>query len=531
MFDLLIKGGLILDGSGRPGFWADLGLQAGRIQAVGDLAGAPAGEVLEITGLAVAPGFIDLHSHADWTIALLPTADSLVHQGFTTVLMGQCGHSLAPLLPGTREEVIASLEPRRRPTPWERWSTFPSYLDFLDDLGPAVNLLPLVGQGTVRAGVMGFRSGPASAQELTAMVGLVEEALAAGAWGLSTGLIYPPGCYAGTAELIALARPVGRAGGLYCSHLRSEGRGFLEALAEAAAIGRASGARVQVSHLKASWPANWPKMAPALDFIDRVRAEGLDLWADAYPYLAGSTSLRSILPAWALEGGQEPALARLADPDCRARMAEDMIQGGFLQDGDWSRILLTKPWGRPDLSGRFVAEAAAGRPPVEFIFDLLRDCRLDAGMIVFIISEENLRAVLTHPAVLIGTDATVLPLAGRLAQGLPHPRTFGTTARLLGHYVREEKLLTLAEAVAKLTGRAAARLGLADRGLIEPGRVADLVVLDPQAIADQGDYQRPFRHPAGVSHVLVGGTPVLRQGRLTGARPGRVIRFIPSCGQ
>jgi len=527
MFDFLIQNGVVIDGSGAPAFRADVGIRGDRIVEFLPPGNGKAAKALDAGGQVVAPGFIDLHSHGDFTLPACPSADSLIHQGVTTAVVGQCGFSLAPLLPRTREEVIASLETRKYPIPWEEWTDFGSYLDFMDRLRPAVNVVPLVGQGTVRAGVMGFASGPATPARMEEMQAEVCKAMEQGAWGVSTGLVYPPGSYASTEELTELVRgTAGRLRGFYFTHLRGEGHTLLQAVEEAVRIGRETGAAVQIGHLKAGWPANWDKQARALEMIEEARKEGLDIQADVYPYLAGATSLKSLLPDWAQEGGKEATLLRLKDPVLRRRMAADMQEEGFGRGASWDRIRISRAGRRPEYAGRFVSELSsnAGRRPEEWVFDALVENDLDMGMITFMMSEENLRAALRHPAVMIGSDSTVLAAQGPLAQGAPHPRTFGTFPRVLGRYVREEKVLSLEEAVRKMSGLPARRLGLEDRGLLRPGGRADLVVFDPAAVQDRATYENPFQYPAGISHVICNGFPVLAEGRATGARPGRVLR-------
>lgn len=526
MFDLLIKNGQVIDGSGGPPFRGDIAIQGESIAAVLSPGKAEAARVLDVGGQAVAPGFIDMHSHGDFTLPACPSADSLVHQGVTTAVVGQCGFSLAPLLSSTRPEVITSLESRKYPIPWEKWSDFESYLDFMDSLPLAVNVVPLVGQGTIRAGVMGFVSGRADSSQMSNMQEQLEKAMEQGAWGISTGLIYPPGSYASTEELVELVRTGGRLKGFYFTHLRSEGEGLLQAVAEAVRIGWETGAPVQIGHLKAGWPANWKKQAEALKLIEQARKAGLDIHADVYPYLAGATSLKSILPEWGQEGGKNATLRRLKDPGVRQKMIADMKREGLGRDSSWDRIRISRSGLRPEYAGRFISELASrdGKSPEEWVFDALLESDLDMGMITFMISEENLKAALGHPAIMIGSDSTVLSTEGPLAQGAPHPRTFGTFPRVISRYVREEKILSLEKAVSKMSGLPASRLGLTDRGFIRPGGKADLVIFDPHAIQDEATYESPFRYPAGISYVFCNGLPVLADGRKTGAHPGRVLR-------
>ena len=427
MFDLQIKNGKVIDGCGGPSSWADIAIQGDRIVEVLPPGKAEAVQDLDAQGLVVAPGFIDMHSHGDFTLPACPSADSLIHQGVTTAVVGQCGFSMAPLLPLTRAEVIISLETRKYPVPWEKWTDFGSYLDFMDSLPLTINVVPLAGQGTIRAGVMGFVSGRANNSQMEKMQAEVRKAMEQGAWGVSTGLVYPPGSYAPTEELVELVSPAGRLKGFYFTHLRNEGHTLLQAVAEAIRIGRETGAAVQIGHLKAGWPANWDKQAKALEMIEQAGKEGLDIYADVYPYLAGATSLKSLLPDWAQEGGKDATLRRLKDPFARRRMSAGMKEGGFGREASWDRIRISRSGLRPEYAGCFVSELAsrAGQPPEEWVFDALLESDLDMGMITFMMSEENLKAALRHPAVMIGSDSTVLSTEGPLAQGSPIPAPSG----------------------------------------------------------------------------------------------------------
>jgi N-acyl-D-amino-acid deacylase len=351
------------------------------------------------------------------------------------------------------------------------------------------------------------------------------KALEAGAIGISTGLVYPPGSYASTEELIELTRPVGQRRGFYFSHIRGEGQSLTEAVAEAIRIGRETGCAVQISHLKATWPPNWEKQARAVRMIEQARLEGLDVNADVYPYLAGSTSLKSGLPQWAQEGGKGVILERLTESGTRHKIVEDMKKEGLFQDGAWDKILISRSTRRPDYAGRYVADMAAeaGELPEEWVLDALVETELDPSMVLFSISEANLKTALQNPAVMIGSDSSTIPAHGPLAEGVPHPRTFGTFPRVLARYVREEGVLSLEEAVHKMTGLSANKLRLSDRGLIKAGLKADLVVFDPKTIRDRATYEDPFHYPAGISHVICNGTLVIADGQPTGARPGRVL--------
>jgi N-acyl-D-amino-acid deacylase len=379
---------------------------------------------------------------------------------------------------------------------------------------------------------MGFARREPTGDELKRMQHLLEEALEAGAWGLSTGLIYAPGSYATTDEIAALAAVSTHGPAIYASHIRGEGALLLDAVAEAIEVGRRARLPVQISHLKAAGRPNWGKVVRALEMIDAAVAEGLDVQADVYPYTASSTTLRTLLPDWALEGGVEAMGARLRDAETRARIRRDLAAppaGQSLLDRiGWDNILVSYCERRKDAEGRRLSEiaAAAGVDPLDAALDLIRDDGAKAYMILFQLDEADLRRVLLHPRVMIGSDGSALAPYGELAAGRPHPRSYGTFPRVLGEYVREQRLLPLAQAIHKMTGLPAERLGLRDRGVVRVGARADLVVFDPRRVADEATYETPHRYPLGIEQVVVNGRFVIRDGEHTGSLPGRVLRML-----
>jgi N-acyl-D-amino-acid deacylase len=524
MPDVLIRGGTVLDGTGAPPRRADVAIAGDRIEAVELLPEAAATRVIDATGHAVAPGFIDMHSHADFVLPGLPTADSKVHQGFTLEVVGNCGASPAPLTAARRQDIIDTSALTVPPLAWD-WTTFRSYLDGLTRQGLSINVAPLVGHGTVRLVVMGPDDARPTPDQLRAMATEVRRAMDDGALGLSTGLIYAPGVYAGTDEIVALARAAGEAGGFYASHIRGEGDTLLPAIAEAIEVGRRAGVAVEVSHLKAAGRENWPKMAQAIDQIEAARAEGLDVTADMYPYPAGSTSLTALLPSWAHVGGRGPLLARLADPADCARLRAEMGGPGIARDAGWDSILIAGCPARTAYEGQTVARIAAGLgvPPAEAVLEILRQAQAEVDMVTFMMSEENVALGLGRPWVMIGSDGEGRAAEGPYGAGKPHPRNYGTCPRLLGHYVRDQRLLSLPEAIRKLTSLPADKLRLRDRGRLAPGALADVVVFDPATVADTATFAEPHRYPRGIPWVLVNGQPVIAAGRHTGSRPGRVL--------
>jgi N-acyl-D-amino-acid deacylase len=525
MFDLLIHNGWIVDGSGAPRYRGNVAVSGGRVAAIVRPGAVVASrQELDVSGCVVTPGFVDMHSHADMGLPILPTADSLVHQGITTVVTGNCGETRAPLLPETREAVIASMTSDDTPLPWS-WSSFESYLNHLRGIGLSLNMVPLVGQGTIRNGVMGYTSAAPNAKQMERMKAEVTRAMAEGAIGLSTGLIYPPGSYATTEELVELARPVGERGGYYFSHIRGEGHTLLEAVAEAIRIGRETGAAVEIGHFKAAGQVNWSKAVQALGLIDSARAEGLDVTMDMYPYVAGSSSLVSMLPEWAQEGGKAATLARLGDPVVRARMIEAMGSEGFFRIAAWETVLIAGCPRNPSYEGCYVGALAeeAGKSPYDWVFDALLETSLQIQMIMPYAGEENLRRQLVHPEMMVGTDSAVHATTGLLSSGYPHPRGYGTFPRILGRFVREEGVIPLEEAIHKMSGLPARKLRWADRGLLKDGYAADIVVFDPQTVIDCATFEKPHQYPEGIRHVLVNGQFVVRDGEHTGARPGQVL--------
>jgi N-acyl-D-aspartate/D-glutamate deacylase len=530
MLDVLILNGHVIDGSNKPGYQADIAIAGDRLVDIGPLGGTNAARVIDARGRVVTPGFIDMHSHADLSLLFAPQAESLVHQGITTVVTGQCGLSPAPLTKKNRRETLRAFKmiaPSMDRVPWDEMPTFDRFLESLEAKQLSVNVVPLVGQGMIRSAVMGYGAGPASKEQMQQMQGLLEEALDSGAFGLSTGLIYPPGSYTSTEELVGLVRPVGERQGLYFSHARGEAETLLDAYGEAIEIGRRTGAAVQISHFKAAGKENWDKASRALALLDRAHADGLDVSADMYPYLAGSTYLAALLPKWAAEGGVLGILKRLVLPWERRRIvgAWEAGEGAVVEEIEWDKILISGSR-KEDYVGHYVAELAAreGKDPPTWALDALLRTLGDLMMILFLMSEDNVRLQLSHPAMMIGTDGLGLATEGPLAAGKPHPRSFGTYPRVLGRYVRDEGILSLEEANWKASGFPAQKLGLPGRGLVKKGYKADLVVFDPEAILDRATYEEPQQHPAGIDCVLVNGQVVVEQGQQTTARPGEVIR-------
>jgi N-acyl-D-amino-acid deacylase len=531
VLDLKITGGQVIDGTGAPPRRADVGLTGDRITSIGDLAAEPAGRTIEAAGRTVTPGFIDMHSHSDWRLWGNRRAESKIRQGVTTEVVGNCGFSPAPVSDEFRSEMqgFALYLP---PGMDFSWRSVGEYLERYESEGIALNVAHLIGHGTLRLAAMGFaRRGP-TAREQAAMERMMDEAMGDGACGLSTGLIYAPGSYASTEEIVGIARRAGGRRGFYASHIRGEGATLLDAVAEAIRVGREGGLPAQVSHVKAAGRPNWGRVADALSLIDAARAQGQDVMADVYPYTASSTTLRTLLPDWVLEGGIDAMLERLSDPADRERIRRELTGGGegLLRGLDWSDIMVAYSPSRPDAQGRRIAEVAAARKqdPLDAAIELIVAEHGKGYMILFQLDEADLRRALVHPHVMIGSDGSSLAAEGPLAAGKPHPRSYGTFPRVLGRYAREERVLALETAVWKMTGLPARRLGLADRGVLAPGAKADVVVFDAATVADRATYEDPHRYATGIEHVLVNGRVVITDGEHTGALPGRLLRGVRS---
>lgn len=529
MFDIVIADVRIVDGTGSPWFHGWIGIKDGRIGCVGRGSPGRGRRVLRGKGLVACPGFIDIHGHSDLTLLLNPTADSKVHQGVTTEVIGNCGYSLAPVTEASLGELRAAAGRLGAEVEWD-WRGFGEYLRRLGR--PSINVVPLVGHGTVRLAVLGAEDRPPTPRELTEMGKLVEEAMAEGAFGLSSGLIYPPGCFAGTGELVALARKAAEHGGLYSTHVRGEGDTLVEAVEEAIRIGEEAGVRVQVSHHKAVGEGNWGKVRETLSLMEEARERGVDVACDVYPYAASSTTLTACFPPWAHRGGLGALLRRLRDPGAREEIRRSILgEGGwenFLRQGRWEHIRIS--WVRTEknraLVGKSLREIAelSGKEPFEALCDLVLEEEGDVSMVVFEISPQDVAYVLGHRLSCVGSDGSCLSPGGPLGQGKPHPRSYGTFPRVLARYAREQGLFPLEEAIRKMSSFPAGRLGLRDRGLIAPGFAADIVVFDPEEVADRASFADPHRFPAGIAYVFVNGEPVVEEGEHTGALPGAVLR-------
>ncbi|MGW4695868.1 N-acyl-D-amino-acid deacylase family protein [Kitasatospora cineracea] len=541
MADLLLRAATVVDGTGADRYRADVTVTDGRIDQIDriDRTGPrPTGHgltgrrTIDADGLVLAPGFIDMHAHSDLRLLLEPDHPSRITQGVTLEVLGQDGLSYAP----ADDTTLAAL--RRQLAGWNgdpadedfdwNWRTVAQYLDRLDTgsgSGVAVNTCYLVPHGTVRMLAMGWDNRPPTGPELARMQQLLDQSLADGAVGMSTGLTYTPGMYADTAELVALCTTVAARGGFHAPHQRSYGAGALEGYAEMVEISRRSGCPLHLTHATMNFGVNEGRAGQFLDLVDAALADGVDLTLDSYPYLPGSTTLAALLPSWSTEGGPEATLARLADPAARERIRADVEEHG--SDGchgvvtDWDTIQVSgvRHSALSAVVGKRISELAAaqGRTGTEVFLGLLRADQLGTTILQHVGHEENVRAIMRHPAHTVGSD-------GLLVGARPHPRAWGTFPRYLARYSRELGVLTLEQAVARMTGRPARRLGLDRRGLVRPGHHADLVLFDPDTVRDTATFDHPRQPAEGIRHVLVNGVPALTDGKPTGDLAGRALR-------
>jgi N-acyl-D-amino-acid deacylase len=526
--DILIRGGAVIDGSGAASVEADVAIAGDRIAAVGGDAGTwRAARVIDAGGLVVAPGFIDIKTHSDFTLPINPLAESKIRQGVTTEVIGHCGFSVAPALPGRvgmlRDYLSAS-------APWIDFRET-SFADYLDTFPPtSTNVGALVGHNTLRLMVMGLAARAAREDELGAMAALLEEALAAGALGLSTGLFTPPGRYAPTAEIVALAHVLRRHGGGYFTHLRDESAGVFEALDEAIGIGAAAGVHVQVVHVKLSGLDNWGRAGALLAALETARGRGVRIDCDQYPYTAASNPLKNLLPPWVQSDEVEEMMARLADPAARARIRTAIAETGLNNFGripDWDAIRISVSPHRPHYAGRTIAEIAReeGTEAVDCVCDYLIADRCATRVLVTSIGEEDVRTLIRSPAVCVGSDGNCVAPYGITGQGKPHPRFYGTFPRILGHYVRDLGLVPLPVAIHKMTGAPARALGLKERGLLRAGWFADVTIFDPGEFAERASYEDPHQYPASLATtVIVNGAVTVARAEHTGVRAGRLLR-------
>ncbi len=529
-YQLIIQNGHVYDGSGRTPVLADIAIDDNRIVAIGQLETATADNTIDAKGLAVAPGFINMLSWA--TVSLLEDgrSQSDIRQGVTLEVFGE-GWSMGPLNDAMRAEALEQQSDIKFDIPW---TTLGEYLEHLETRGISTNVASFVGATTIRIHELGREDRPPTASELEAMKALVRQAMREGALGVGSSLIYAPAFYADTTELIQLVSAAAEYGGSYISHMRSEGNTLLEAVDELIEISRSAGAAGEIYHLKAAGQENWSKLPQVFEKIEQARAEGVDIRADMYTYTAGATGLYAAMPPWVQEGGHDAWVQRLQDPDIRNRLIEEMRtptdewENLYLATGGPEDVILIdfRSEALKPLTGKTLAEVMAmrGTNAEETMMDLVIEDNSRVGAVFFLMSEDNVKAKIAQPWMGFGSDEGSYTNNGIFLKSSVHPRAYGTFARLLGHYVREEKVIGLSEAIRRLTSQPAQNLKLRDRGFIKPGYFADIVIFDPKTIMDHATYSEPHQYATGMQHVIVNGVVVLRDGEHTGALPGQVVR-------
>ena len=528
-YTVIIRGGTVYDGTGAPGIRADVGIRGDRIATIGDLSTEKAARVVDASGLAIAPGFINMLSWSTDSLLVDGKSQGELREGVTTQIFGE-GNSMGPLTPEMKTRAIEQMGDLKYEI---TWTTLSEYLRELEHRGVSQNVASYIGATTIREYVIGLEDKPPTPAQLDRMRALVRQEMEAGALGIGSSLIYAPAFYASTDELIELCKVAARYRGKYISHMRSEGNRLLEAVDELIRISREARIPAEIYHLKAAGQSNWPKMDQVIAKIETARRDGLKITADMYTYPAGATGLDASMPPWVLDGGYDAAYKRLADPAIRRKIAEairtpsDDWENLYRAAGSADRVLLVefKSDKLKPLTGKTLAEAARlrGEDPVDTIMNLVLEDRSRVGTVYFMMSEDNIRKEIALPWVSFGSDASSMAPEPPFTNSSAHPRAYGNFARVLGKYVRDDKVLTLEDAVRKLSGLPAANLELDHRGFLQPGMFADVVVFDPATIADRATFENPHQYAVGVRHVFVNGTQVIQDGAHTGARPGRAL--------
>lgn len=537
MFSIVIKNGHVVDGTGKLGFDADIGIKDGRIIKIGRITKAQGERIIDASGFVVCPGFIDTHTHSDIYLLINPLCESKIRQGVTTEVIGNCGSSLSPL---TRERIDA-MKSRygslANEITWD-WSSMNDYLNKLERQGIALNVIALVGHGTIRTIVMGYENRGPTPSEMEKMKSLVKESMQDGAFGMSSGLVYVPGAYSETEELIALCKVVAEYGGIYTTHTRSETENLWEGTLEAIEIGELAGVPVHISHNVGHimHPQPTGRCEINLKIIEEARSRGLDVTCDVYSYSVSGTGLKALIPPWAHEGGDESLVKRLKDPEIREKIKKETLERGARDGGSacralekaglWDRITLSNCEKNTDLIGKSFAEIAKLRKvdPFDALFDLLIEEQAHASTTARARWEEEVEIVFKHPTSMFGSDGSSLSPYGVLGVGKNHPRSYGNHSKVLGHYVRERKILTLEEAIRKMTSFPAQRFGISDRGIIKEGTWADIVIFDKDRIVDKATFEQPYQYPEGINYVLVNGKVVIEDGVHTKNLAGKALR-------
>lgn len=546
MIDLIIRNGRIVDGTGNPWFRGEIGISDGKVEKIGRSVSAESKRIIDAEGLVVCPGFIDIHNHSDTTVLINPKAESMVRQGVTTQVIGNCGFSCAPVKDHTKD-LLGKYLFELMPEIEIEWNTFGEYLNQLDKRKSTINIASLVGHGTVRIAVLGYAKRLPNREEIEEMKGLVVSAIEDGAFGMSTGLAYAPGIFSDTNEIIDLAEVIAEYDGLYTSHIRNEANetAWKQSVQEAIQVGEKTGVRVQVSHIESHYP-NWGKQEMILRMFENARDKGIDVACDIPPYVCGYTTITTLLPDWALSGGLPKIVERLRDPEKRKKIKKFVMEEkdrhtnpsqSLVADGYPTKIWIVSSEKRPELVGKNLEDVAEvfGKDPFDSALDLILGEEGKTPIICELHTEDDIREVVKHPLSIIESDGFSWTPHGKLGKTKPHPRSYGTFPLIFRKYVRGEtrneepkekgeKILSLEEAVRKMTSFPAQRLGLRNRGILREGTWADIVIFDPLTIEDQATYANPHQYPKGINQVLVNGEMVIEEGEHTGAYPGRILR-------
>ena len=530
-FDIVIKGGEIFDGTGIPSFKADIGIKDGKIVKIGNIT-EKGSTTINADDLVVSPGFIDMHNHADHAILAFPNAECYIMQGVTTSLVGNCGLSMAPINSANLELTKSYLFPFLRSDfdyKWD-WKTSKEYFEKIRKNRTAINLAPLVGQGTLRIAVKGFDMSRASKEEMDTMKTILKQELEEGAFGLSTGLVYPPGSYSTTEELVELTSVLKDYDALYTTHMRSESDELLESVEEAIRIGEENDISVEISHHKAIGKANWGKVKKTLKMLEDARKRGVNIHCDVYPYTVAMTTVSSLLPPWTLEGGVEKMLARLGSQEERVKIERDITEGrmkgeNWIRGIGWENIVVAECPLDKNSEGKSLKtlfqEKNQFQKPFKALFDWLIKIKGEATMVFICMDEDDVKTVISSPLSIIISDSWVIAPRGG---GKPHPRGYGSFSRILGKYVREEKILTLKEAIKKMTSMPAKKIGLKDRGILQEGYWADITIFNKDEIKDKATFKNPHQYAEGIYYVIVNGELAVNHGEITGRKPGKILK-------
>ena len=525
-YDLVIKNGRVFDGLGNKAISADIGIIGEKITKIGKISAAKGQATIDASGLTVCPGFIDAHDHTSIELMVNPKAESSIRQGITTVVSGNCGSSPFPVA----DEIYDEYRDTMKDT-YDielTWRDIKGFFSKLNEKGMALNYSTFVGQGTIRGFAVGYNDRPPKDEEMARMKALVAENIQNGALGLSSGLEYAPGSYAQQDEIVELCQTAAQNGGLYATHMRDESDQLLEAMDEAIDVSRKTGIRLQISHFKIAYPRNWHKIDAALAKLEATKSEGIPVFCDRYSYIAGATGLSSMnFPLWAKQGTTEEFLTRLKDPTLESKFR------AFLEErekklGSWDKVIISDVFtdGNKKFEGKTILEATeeTGKDVFEFLRDLLIEEENRAGQIIFMMKEENLKRILAHPLVGVGCDGSALAPYGPLGEGKPHPRSYGTFPRVLGKYIREEKILPMEEMLKKMTSIPAANFGFAQRGALLRDYFADIVIFDEKRVIDKATFKNPHQYPEGIDYVIVNGQVVIDKGEHSGHLPGKILR-------